>query len=299
MPEARARYLITIGTFDGVHRGHQKLMRWVRARAARLGLKTAVVFFVEPPRFYFRPESAVPLLTSGRDRRELLRGLGIDRVRMLRFGPRWARMRHTRFFAEHLVRRWRAGGLLVGRDFAFGKDRRGDLAYLRAACAERGLDFAVLPLMRLGRRKVSSSRIREQLLAGDARGAARLLGRPHAVWGRVVRGRGLGRRLGFPTANLAVAPELLAPPGVYAARVSGPGFPPRAAACNVGVRPTLAGAPRRVVEAHLPGFRGSLYGKRLKLEFLRRLRPERRFASLDELRRAIARDVAAVAKRPL
>lgn len=289
------RYLVTIGTFDGVHRGHQKLLKWVRARARRLGLKVRVVFFVRPPRFYFHPGAAVPLLTDAGDRAAILKGLGCDRVEALRFGPRLARMPHTRFFEEHVVRRWRAGGLLVGRDFAFGRGRKGDLAYLKEACAARGLKLGVLPLVRVAGRKISSSDIRAFLMKGRAREAARLLGRPHFVRGRVARGRGLGARLGFPTANLRVSPEVLLPPGVFHVRVEGAGPRPREGVANVGVRPTLGRRARRpVLEVHLPGFSGNLYGRRLKLEFLRRLRPERRFGSLEELKAAIRRDVAAI-----
>lgn len=294
-----ARYLVTIGTFDGVHRGHQKLLKWVRARARKLGLKVRVAFFVSPPRFYFQPRAAMPLLTARGDRTAILRGLGCDRVDALRFGPRLARMPHTRFFEEYVVRRWRAGGLLVGRDFAFGRGRRGDLAYLKQACARKGLAFGVLPLVRVAGRKISSSDIRELLMKGRAREAARLLGRPHFVRGRVVRGRGLGSRLGFPTANIRVSPEVLLPPGVFHVRVEGAGPRPRDGAANVGTRPTLPGrgARRPLLEVHLPGFSGGLYGRELKVEFLRRLRPERRFKSLESLRAAIRRDVAAV-RRP-
>ncbi|MDE2290805.1 MAG: riboflavin biosynthesis protein RibF, partial [Elusimicrobia bacterium] len=280
------------GTFDGVHRGHRKLLEWVKARARREGLQTRVVFFVAPPRFHFRPELRVPLVTSGRDRRALLKALGIDRVEMLRFGPRWAEMPHTAFFERYVVGRWRAGGLLVGRDFAFGKGRLGDLAFLKSACAARGLSLGVLPLVRVAGRKISSSRIRRLLLAGDVRAAARLLGRPFSVAGRVVHGGHLGRKLGFPTANVHVPPEVLAPPGVYEVRVHGPWPQARRAVCNVGVRPTIEGERRRHVEVHVPGWSGSLYHRRLTVEFLRRLRGERKFPSVEALQLQIARDIS-------
>ena len=289
-----SRYLVTIGTFDGVHRGHQRLMRWVLSRARRLGLKTRVVLFAAPPRFFLRPGQALPLLTEPEERARLLLILGIDRVEILRFGPRWARMEHTRFFEEYLVRRWRAGGLLVGRDFAFGKGRKGDLDYLRRACAARQMSLGVLPLLRAGRGKVSSSRVRELLEAGRVGAAAHLLGRPYSLSGKVERGAGLGRKLGFPTANVAYPRGLAAPPGVFAARVTGPGLSGRKAAANVGTRPTVSGGRRRLLEVHVPGFSGGLYGRRLTVEFLRRLRGERKFPSLDSLKRQIARDIRAL-----
>jgi riboflavin kinase/FMN adenylyltransferase len=289
------RYLVTIGTFDGVHRGHRQLLEWVRALARRKALKTRVVFFVAPPRFFFKPELKVPLLTDGAERRRLLRELGIDRVELLRFGPRWAEMPHTAFFERYIVRRWRAGGLLVGRDFAFGRKRLGDLAFLKAACAARGMSLGVLPLVRAGRRKISSTRIRALLAAGDVRGAARLLGRPFSLRGRVVHGSHMGRKLGFPTANVHVPAEVLAPPGVYEVRVSGgPLAEPRRAVCNVGVRPTVDGTRHRHVEVHVPDWKGRLYGRVLTVEFVRRLRGERKFSSVDALQRQIARDVSRV-----
>lgn len=294
-PRPSERYLVTIGTFDGVHRGHRQLLDWVRALAKRRGLKTRVVFFVAPPRFHFRPELKVPLLTGGADRRRLLKGLGIDRVEMLRFGPRWATMPHTAFFESYIVRRWRAGGLLVGRDFAFGRGRLGDLAFLKAACAARGMTLGVLPLVRFGRKKIGSTRIRSLLAAGDVRGAARLLGRPFELRGRVVHGSHMGRKLGFPTANVHVPAEVMAPPGVYEVLVTGgPLKEPRRAVCNVGVRPTVDGAARRHVEVHIPDWKGRLYGRVVTVSFVRRLRGERKFASVDALIRQIARDVSRI-----
>lgn len=294
-PRHSERYLVTIGTFDGVHRGHRQLLDWVRALAKRRSLKTRVVFFVAPPRFHFRPELKVPLLTDGAERRRRLLELGIDRVEVLRFGPRWAEMPHTAFFERYIVRRWRAGGLLVGRDFAFGKRRLGDLGFLKAACAARGMTLGVLPLVRVGGKKISSTRIRALLSAGDVAGAGRLLGRPFALRGRVVHGNHMGRKLGFPTANVHVPAEVLAPPGVYEVLVSGgPLTEPKRAVCNVGVRPTLDGERRRHVEVHIPDWKGRLYGRVLTVEFVRRLRGERRFASVDALQRQIARDVSRV-----
>lgn len=292
---ASERYLVTIGTFDGVHRGHRQLLDWVKALAGRRGLKTRVVFFVAPPRFFFRPELKVPLLTGGAERRRLLRELGIDRVELIRFGPRWAEMPHTAFFERYIVGRWRAGGLLVGRDFAFGRKRLGDLTFLKAACAARGMTLGVLPLVRFGRKKISSTRIRELLTAGNVAGAARLLGRPFSLRGRVVHGKHLGRKLGFPTANVHVPAEVLAPPGVYEVLVSGgPLAEPRRGVCNVGVRPTVGGEPRRHVEVHLPGWSGRLYGRTVTLSFVRRLRGEKKFPSLEALQRQIARDISRI-----
>jgi riboflavin kinase/FMN adenylyltransferase len=288
-------YLVTIGTFDGVHRGHQKLMRWVRRLSRRLRMHTRVVFFASPPRFYFCPQYAHPLLTTSLERRAILKSLGVDRVEILRFGPRWARMPHERFFEDYLVRRWKAGGVLVGRDFAFGTGRKGDLEYLRKACASRGMRLGILPLVRVKGRKISSRDIRRLLDSGRVAEAGRLLGRPHALTGRVVRGLGLGAKLGFPTANLKVSPELLAPPGVFHVRAEVPHAGALDAVCAVGYRPTLGRGLTRAVEVHIPGWSGDLYGKTLRIEFLRKLRGEKKFKSLEALRRAIARDIGRIA----
>lgn len=295
------KYLVTIGTFDGVHLGHQKLVRWAMDRGRELGMRSRVVFFVSPPRFYFRPDLKVPLLTTGPQRRAFLHGLGVDRVEVLRFGPRWAQMHHERFFEDFVVKRWKAGGVLVGKDFAFGKDRKGDLHYLETETAARGMHFGVLPLVRVGGKKISSSRIRALLAAGDVERAGLMLGRAYSLSGAAARGRGLGRKIGFPTANLRVPADALTPPGVFEVAVSGgPLHGPRSAVCNVGLRPTVNGRGRKpVVEVHVPGFSGDLYGVRLKLEFLRRLRGEKKFASMEALKRQIAKDVASVQRRKI
>jgi riboflavin kinase/FMN adenylyltransferase len=294
MPERK--YLVTIGTFDGVHLGHQKLIRWALERAKKLRMRSRVVFFVSPPRFFFNPALEVPLLTNGPDRRSFIRSLGVDRVEILRFGARWAEMPHEKFFQEFVVDRWKAGGILVGRDFAFGKGRKGNLRYLERETAARDMHLGILPLVRVGGRKISSSRIRALLLKGDVARAGLMLGRPYTLSGTASRGRGLGKKLGFPTANLRVSNETLTPPGVFHVLVSGAPFRgPRSAVCNVGLRPTIGGRNRKpVVEVHVPGYSGSLYGKRLRIEFLKRLRGERKFRSVEALTRQIAKDVEAV-----
>ena len=293
---AESKYLVTIGTFDGVHLGHQKLIRWALDRAKELKMKSRVVFFVSPPRFYFKPDLIVPLLTTGLDRRAFIRGLGVDRVEMLRFGPRWAEMPHTDFFEKYLIKRWKAGGVLVGKDFAFGKGRLGDLKFLERETTARDMALGVLPLVRVGGRKISSSRIRGVLAKGDVERAGLMLGRPFTLQGTVVKGKGIGRKLGFPTANIRVPAEVMTPCGVFHVLVSGGSLRgPRSAVCNIGTRPTVGSrAKKPVVEVHIPGFSGSLYGKKLRVEFLKRLRAEKKFRSLEALKKAIAADIKSV-----
>jgi len=289
-----SRYLVTIGTFDGVHRGHQALARWVISRARALGLKTRVVLFREPPRYYFKPSERLPLLSTAEERARRLKALGIDSVEILSFGSRWAKMPHERFFKEWILRRWKAGGLWVGRDFAFGKGRKGDLGYLQRACAESGVKLGVLPLLAAEGQKISSSRIRELLQNGKVADAGRLLGRPYSLFGKVVRGKGIGQGLGFPTANVDYPRELAAPLGVFRVRASGAGLGAVDAVANVGTRPTVDGSGRVLLEVHIPGWSGNLYGKILHVDFLERIRGERKFPSLDALKRQIGRDVGAL-----
>jgi len=286
--------LVTLGTFDGVHGGHRRLLRRLVRLARGRRLKSAVVLFSTPPRFFFQPQSVMPLLTLPGERRGILRELGIDRVEVLKFGKAVASLPHEKFFENFILRRWRAGGLLVGADFAFGKGRLGDIPWLKSACRGRGIRLWVEPLLQREGLKVSSTRIRAALAEGDVEEAGRLLGRPYFLTGRVVKGQGLGRRFGVPTANLKVEEGKLLPRGVYKVLVSGPGAlgRSRVGVCNVGTRPTVGGAPRVHVEVHIPGFTGDLYGKTLRADFLKRLRAERKFPSLDALKAQIKKDIA-------
>jgi riboflavin kinase/FMN adenylyltransferase len=292
------RHLVTLGTFDGVHRGHRRLVASLKADARRLGLEALVVVFDSPPRAVLHPEHRTPLLSSSAERVRWLRGLGVEEVRVVHFDGKLAAMSHGRFFSDFILRRWEASGLIIGPDFAFGRGRLGDAAFLRRACRRKGIFFDVAPCLRAGGEKISSTRIRALLQHARVCEAARLLGRPYRVGGRVVGGDALGASLGFPTANIHLSAARLVPPGVFAVRVRSrlKGLRLwRAAVCNVGTRPTIhfRGRHPLTVEVHIPGFQGNLYGRRLEVEFLRRIRPERRFASLDLLKAQIRRDVRA------
>ncbi|MFA6092835.1 MAG: riboflavin biosynthesis protein RibF [Elusimicrobiota bacterium] len=287
-----ARNLVTLGTFDGLHRGHRRVLKALRAQARRLGLRTLAVVFDVPPRSVLQGVAA-QLLSTPEERERLLRAAGVESVRILRFSGGLARTSHQRFFSDFLIKRCRAAGILVGPDFAFGRGRRGDVHWLREACREKGLHFSTPPLLtaRGGREKVSSSHIRTLLSHGRVEDAARLLGRPYCVRGRVVRGLGLGARIGLPTANIETDARRVLPRGVYAVRAKvGRRLLP--AVCNVGVQPTLGGEGRLTVEVHIPRFSGPLYGRILEIRFERFLRGERRFPSLRALVRSIRLDVS-------
>jgi riboflavin kinase / FMN adenylyltransferase len=295
-----------MGTFDGVHRGHRVILRKAVALARRRGLRSVVVTFDRPPRLYFRPRPEPTLLTTPAEKAELLRALGVDEVRSLRFGPMIANMAPGRFFDVYFRKALRARAILVGYDFGFGKGRSGDTAFLARKGSESGIDVAVVSPVRFGGTVVSSGRIRDDVAAGNLARANARLGYRYCASGRVVRGLGLGRGLGYPTANVRYPRSKFVPPGVFAVRVTLPGGKVRPGMCNVGTRPTVSrrqGQSRFLgegvsLEAHVFGHRGSLLGRTLTIEFVRRLRAERKFASLDALKARLARDARA-ARRAL
>lgn len=284
--------VLTLGTFDGVHRGHQSLLSLARRRADALKGHVLAVAFERPPRVYFRPEKKVPRLTSPLEKEEWLRHYGADRVEHVRFGPRWARMSAREFIDARVVRRWKAREVVVGFNFFFGRGREGTPAFLAAEAARRGVRAHAVPAVVEGARPVSSGGIRECLAAGDLRAAHRWLGHPYTVMAEVRRGRGLGRTLGFPTANLTVDREKLLPPGVYAVWVDLPNGVRRGGVLNVGVRPTVERNGRPTAEVHIFDYTGLLPGRRLRVEWVARLRSEKRFVSRNALRRQIATDAA-------
>jgi riboflavin kinase/FMN adenylyltransferase len=289
---ARARgAFVTVGNFDGVHRGHQALLSRLRARADAAGAPALAITFDPHPAMLLRPaEAPVPLVWPEREV-ELLYEAGATEVGVFRTGP-WLLDLSARDFFDRVIReQLGVRGLVEGPNFAFGHDRRGDVTVLSNWCAAEGIDFEVVEGTRIDGELVSSTRIRRALGAGDIEEATRLMGRPHRIRGVVGRGAGRGAVLGFPTANLVEIDTLIPLDGVYAARafVDGRG-PAHPAACNVGPNPTF-GEQHRKVEAHLLGFSGDLYDRRIELDFLKRLRDTRRFAGLDELLRQLRGDV--------
>lgn len=284
----------TIGNYDGLHRGQRAVLERVVARARELASPAALVTFDPHPLVVLDPARAPRRLSSRRQREALLAATGLDLVWEIPFDAELAELE-----AEAFVRRYLADGLglselWVGRSFAFGAGRRGDLDLLSRLGAELGFRAHGLEERREGERIISSTRIREALEAGDPELAAELLGRPFALDGIVDRGEQLGRRIGWPTANLRRAePGLLLPAdGVYAARlVDGARSLPGVA--NLGVRPTRGSGGERRVEIHLFDVDEDLYERRVEIQFLRRLRPERRFDGLEALQSQIRRDAAA------
>ena len=284
---AWGRATLTIGNFDGVHRGHRALIERVVAKGRELQVPSAVLTFEPHPREFFAPERAPARLTRLRDKLELLAATGIERVHLIRFDASFAAMSASRFIEDILIRMLGVRWLLVGRDFRFGAQRQGDFAALERAAAQFPFALEAMPDVSFDAERVSSSGVRAALAAGDFARAERLLGRPYTISGKVVPGARLGRELGFPTANIALAQR---PPlsGIYVVEVEELGR----GVASIGRRPTVNPVPRPLLEVHLFDWSGELYGRRLHVRFLRKLRDEAKYDDLKALREAIARDAA-------
>jgi riboflavin kinase/FMN adenylyltransferase len=282
----------TIGNFDGVHRGHQAILARLRERAIELGVPSCVVIFEPQPREFFGPDTAPARLTRLREKLELLAGQGVDRVLCLAFNRRLRELSAAEFVRQVLVDGLGVKHLEVGDDFRFGCDRSGDFAFLVQAGAQQGFSVEAALTVELDADRVSSTRVRQALQAGELELAERLLGRPFALTGRVLHGQKLARQLGTPTANVQLKRRQPPLRGVFLVSALVDGQRYRGVA-NIGQRPTVAGDGRPHLEVHLLDFAGDLYGRRLTVIFHHKLRDEQRFASLEALKAAIDADVAA------
>jgi riboflavin kinase/FMN adenylyltransferase len=282
---------VTIGNFDGVHRGHEALVAaaagWARPRGGSI---VALTFDPHPAR-ELDPERAPAALTTLDQKQELLGHLGVETLAILPFTAALAEESAEQFARDVLAGALEAKRVVVGETFRFGHQRHGDVAMLRALGADLGFELEAIAPVLHDDRPISSSRVREALARGDAGGAWALLGRPYFIDGRVVEGERRGRRLGIPTANLETQNEILPARGVYATRCRLPSGEWRPAVANFGRRPTFGGT-LPSVEAHLIGFDGDLYGANVRLEFQARVRDERRFPGPDALVAQIREDVA-------
>lgn len=282
--------VVTVGTFDGVHRGHFAVLEEITRRAAAANRRSVLVTFEPHPLEVVNPQAAPLLLTTGPERREVLALTGLDYAVFLRFDRTLAEFTPERFVREVLIARCGMRELVIGHDHGFGRGRSGDVGTLRRLGASDGFAVDVVGLVEFGGHVVSSTAIRRAVAGGDLAGARRLLGRPYTLSGRVVRGEGRGRTIGVPTINVGeVSPRKLLPPdGVYAARVEWAGGV-AGGMLNQGPRPTF-GEPRRSVEVHLFGVDADLYGQWVRVEWLERLRDVERFGSVAELRTQLERD---------
>lgn len=293
--DGRRPLSLAIGNCDGVHLGHQALVARARALADASGSRAAVMIFDPHPARYFAPALAPPLIQTIERRLDLLADAGAEVAIVEPFDAALAGLEAEAFVDEILARELGVRHVVVGQGFSFGRGRRGNAALLESLGRRLGLEVVIHPPVMVGGMVCSSTKIREFVLEGRVDGAQLLLGRPFEVVGTIVRGRGRGRRLGIPTANLQVEGELLPRSGIYAGLARRLDASPlaRPAAVSVGTNPTFPDAtPAVTVEAHLLDFEGDLYGSRLRLELHARLRDERRFESPDELVAQIQEDVA-------
>ena len=273
--------VVCIGAFDGLHLGHRALVRHAVSRARTLGLPAVALSFEPLPREYFSKAQPPPRLTLVRGKYAGLCELGVHSVGLLRFNSKLASMLAEDFVRQVLVQRLAAREVWIGPEFRFGNRRAGDLQLLQQLGQAQGFAAGEIEPVHCGGERVSSTRIREALRSGDFAGAAQLLGRPYSIAARVVRGKQLGRTLGFPTANLRFR-KTPALSGIYATWVHGVGDRPRASVSSFGTRPTVNGV-EPLLEAHLFDFEGDLYGQHIEVEFVAKLRDEVKYDSLEAL----------------
>ncbi|HCM41398.1 MAG: riboflavin biosynthesis protein RibF [Bdellovibrionales bacterium GWC1_52_8] len=285
--------VVTIGNFDGVHIGHREIIELVKAKALARGGSSVVYTFRPHPQATLSTAGAVSLLTTYDEKLEILAELGVDLVVEEPFTREFSTIEPEQFFNDLILHRLSAEAIVVGYDFSFGKERKGHIPALQAFCNSAGVELTVVPPHRLEGEIVSSTHVRQHLLAAEVEMAEPLLSRPFFYRGVVVRGEGRGRQLGFPTANLKLENKLTLPLGVYASNAifEGKAYP---SVTNIGVRPTFYPDPEHqlpaLVETHLLDVNLNLYGNTLEVRFKKYLRPEQRFASIDGLKKQIALD---------
>ena len=292
--QATSSRVLAIGNFDGLHLGHRALLERLTTHARRLGLPPAVMTFEPHPRELFTPDQAPARLTSLREKLALLESCGVEEIYLLHFSRKLAGLTAEDFIANVLVKGLAVQHLIIGDDFRFGKGRAGDFGMLQAAGQRLGFGVEAMHTIEHEGERVSSTAVRAALGAGDLEHAARLLGRPYSISGRVIHGEKIGRKLGYPTANIQLKRKRVALTGVFAVTVSGLDKRHLPGAASLGVRPTLGLGLRPVLEVHLLDFDREVYGSHLTVHFLHKLRDEAKFDSLETLTAQIDRDVAAI-----
>jgi len=285
-------HAVTIGNFDGLHLGHQAMLARLRDVARSRGLPSCVLSFEPHPREFFTPDQAPARLSSLREKAECLQRQGIDRLHVFRFDRAFSALTAESFIEQVLGRTLQARYVLVGDDFRYGAKRTGDFALLESLGQSLGFDAEFLPTVEVAGERASSTAVRSALATGELEHAARLLGRPYSISGRVVHGDKLGRDIGFPTANIQLKhnrPPLL---GIFAVEVYGLNGEPLPGAASLGKRPTVKSPDAvPVLEVHLFDFNAEIYGRRVRVDFLHKLRDEAKYPDLDSLVAQIRRDV--------
>ena len=281
----------TIGAFDGVHLGHQAVMNHLKTKAVELNLPSTVIVFEPLPREFFSPIKAPARIMSFREKFQAMRQLGVDRLLRIRFNEELRGMSAQRFVEDVFVAGLGVRYVVLGDDFRFGNDRQGDVRFIQQQGEIHGYAAGPTPTQEWQGDRVSSTRIRQALEAADFDRAEKMLGRPYTISGKVIYGRQLGQTIGTPTANLELR-RLRAPlAGVYAVEVSGAGLDRALGVANVGVRPTVDDSIKANLEVHLLDRNIELYGQHIEVCFRHKLRDEKKFDSVDELKLNIATDI--------
>jgi riboflavin kinase/FMN adenylyltransferase len=288
-PELTRPTVVTLGVFDGLHLGHQAIVRQVVERALLIDATPTLITFEPHPRLVLRPESAPPLLQTFNQKMEGLRLLGLQQVVVLDFTQELAALSAEDFVKRYLCEVLQAREVYLGKGFAFGHQRRGNIELLLQLSRELGFYAAEVPEVQLRNDRISSTLVRQLLHAGRVNLARRMLGRPYGIEGRVTRGHGIGRQLLYPTANLAVENHVLPADGVYVTLTLVKGVW-RRSVTNIGKRPTFGGEADSKVETHLLDFDDDLYERTIRVRVLHRLRGEKKFAGVEELKAQIGRD---------
>ena len=290
-PSVAQPVALTIGNFDGVHLGHQALLKQLSAAAQLRGLPTAVLVFEPHPREFFTPQQAPARLTNMREKLELFAELGMDRVHVCRFNNRFAQMSAADFI-HALHEKTAAKFVLIGDDFRFGSGRSGDFALMEKIGAQHGFEVQAMHSVLHGGVRTSSTAVRAALADGNMRAAQRYLGRPYSISGRVEHGDGLGKRIGFPTANIQLKHNRPPLSGIFVVRVQGDDVPPMHGVASLGVRPTVRQDGKPVLEVHLFDFARAIYNKHMRVDFLHKLRDEVKYPDVPSLTQQIALDVS-------
>jgi riboflavin kinase/FMN adenylyltransferase len=286
----------TLGSYDGVHLGHKQILARLREQKQELGLDRSllITFHPHPQEVLRRNGKSIELLTTIDERIELIEKEGIDETLIIKFTPEFSQTSYIDFFRNTIVNTLGTKAMVLGFNHAFGKNREGDAAHLKVLAPEMGILIEEIAPVEKDGISISSTKIRDALKAGLMVNANAWLDRPYSIAGSVVHGDALGRELGFPTANLQIDPVKLIPTdGVYAAKVIHDGKHYKAA-LSIGTKPTVSDTGERTIEVLLLGFNGDLYGKRLTVECLRYLRPQKKYASIEELKLSIANDVSVI-----
>jgi len=287
--DIRRPTVLTLGVFDGLHLGHQAIVRTVVERSLLIDATPTLITFDPHPRQVLKPETAPPLLQTFNQKAEGLKSLGIQQVIVLEFNHHLAALSAEEFVESFIVKGLQARGVYLGKGFAFGHQRRGNIELLQQLSRQFGFHAAEVPEVRLKGHRISSTMIRLLLKAGRVNVARRMLGRPYGIEGTVIRGHGIGKQLLYPTANLDLQNRVLPTDGVYVTLALVDGVW-RRSVTNIGKRPTFGGEPESKVETHLIDFDQDLYDQVIRVRVLHRLRGEKKFSGVDELRAQITRD---------